>query len=467
MTNNPLQKFFYPETIAVVGASKNPGKAGYQVVNNLLHMGYKGKVYPVNPREETIQDVPCYKSILDIPGKLDLLIITVPARGVLSVLEQAIERGDVKSVIVVSAGFGETKTEEGAAMEKRLKELLKESGIRAFGPNCTGVINTELDLDTTIEPTVEKVRGGVSVFSQSGAMAGSILLMMEDQPMPVGFSKWAHVGNMCDIDMLDVLDYYGDDDSTNVICMYMEGFNKGRELIEKASKISKDKAILALKVGRNDLGAKAAFSHTGSIAGQDEVYDAAFRKCGITRVENLPDMIDTAKALSMQPLPKGNRVCILTEAGGPGSMAMDELGKFPQLQLAHISEEGKKKLKEVLPDMALVCEPDGYIDMSAAAMEKEHSAALQIVLDEPEVDAVVLITVPPTFLPPTDVSQELLAHDYNTDKTIMTCFLAGKWVKEARRQMEEAKWPTFDTSEQAVRAIAKMVDRVNYLKEES
>lgn len=466
MSFKELNTFFYPESIAVVGASTNPSKAGYQVVKNLTNIPYAGRVYPVNPKEDVIQGLKCYPSILDIEDKIDLLIITVPAKGVLPIIEQAVQRGDIKAVTVVSAGFSETKTEEGAMMERKLVELAKKSGMRVFGPNCTGVINTSVHLDTTIEPTVEQVQGGISIFSQSGAMAGAILLMLEEQPVPLGFSKWAHVGNMCDVNTLDVLDYYGQDDSTEVICLYMEGFDEGRALMEKAAHITHEKAVLVLKVGRNELGAKAAFSHTGSLAGKDEVYDAAFRKCGITRVENLFEMIDTAKAMSMLELPKGNRVCILTEAGGPGSMAMDELGKHPHMQLAHISEEGVKKLKSILPAMALVCEPDGYIDMTAAAMGDAHADALKVVLDEPEVDAVILISVPPTFLPPEDVSTALISKEYgpNKEKPVLTCFLAGKWVRGAHKMLEENGWPTFQTPEQAVRAIAKMTQRAIYLK---
>ena len=466
MSFQEINDFFYPDSIAVVGASTNPSKAGFQVVKNLTSIPYAGKVFPVNPKESTIAGLKCYSSILEIEEKIDLLIITVPAKSVLPVVEQAIERGDIKAITVVSAGFSETKTQEGAQMERKLVDLAKKANIRVFGPNCTGVINTAVHLDTTIEPTVEQVQGGISVFSQSGAMAGAILLMLEEQPIPLGFSKWAHVGNMCDVNTLDVLDYYGHDDSTKVVCLYMEGFDQGRALIEKAAQVTSEKAVLVLKVGRNELGAKAAFSHTGSLAGKDEVYDAAFRKCGISRVDNLFEMIDTAKAMSMLQLPKGNRICILTEAGGPGSMAMDELGKHSHMQLAHISEEGAKKLKSILPDMALVCEPDGYIDMTAAAMADAHADALKVVLDEPDVDAVILITVPPTFLPPEDVAMALIQKEYgpNGKKPVLTCFLAGKWVKEARKMLEIAGWPTFSTPEQAVRALLRMWQREMFLR---
>lgn len=348
-------------------------------------------------------------------------------------------------------------------MERALVEKTRRAGIRVFGPNCTGVIVPQTRIDTTIQSGVEMRDGSISVFSQSGAMAGAILMLMADQPAPLGFSKWAHVGNMCDVNTLDVLRYYGEDDATKVICLYLEGFDDGRALLDEAEKVTAKKPVLALKVGRNELGAKAAFSHTGSLAGRDEVYDAAFRKCGIMRMDNLHEMIDTAKTISMQPLPKGSRVCILTEAGGPGSMAMDELGKHKHLQLAHISEEGREKLRQVLPSMAMICEPDGYIDMSAVAMEKHHADALEIVLAEEGVDAVILITVPPNFLSPISLVDELLARKISTDKPILTCLLAGKNVRQARSVLESQGWPTYDLPEHAVRCMARMGERRNYL----
>lgn len=462
-----LHTFFNPTSIAVVGASSNPDKAGYQVIKNLQRGPYKGRVFPVNPRGGEILGLSCYTSLSVIPYPIDLVLITAPAPTVPGIFDDIVNRGDAKSVVVVAAGFSETKTESGKEMEDYIVNLARQNDIRIFGPNCTGVINTEQKMDTTIEPSVELKPGKISVFSQSGAVAGSILLMLEDQPVPVGFSKWAHVGNMSDVNVIDVLEYYGQDDSTEVICVYMEGFDDGRELIDLASKLAPTKHVVVLKVGRSDLGAKAAFSHTGALAGNDEIYEAAFRKSGIIRVEDLFDMVNTTKALVSQPLPKGNRVCILTEAGGPGSMAMDLLGACPELQLAHISEAGRKKLEAILPDIALICQPDGYIDMTAAAMAEAHAEALDIVLAEEEVDAVILITVPPTFLPPMDIAHALLDYPYTHEggKPVYTCFLAGKWVAEARALLEENGWPTFDIPEQAVRAFKHMENKASYLRQ--
>lgn len=467
MHKKDLDNFFYPEGIAVIGASKDPGKAGYQVLKNLTTIGYKGDVFPVNPNEKEIAGLTCYPSVKDIDGHIDLVMITIPARFVNGVMEEIVERGDAKAVVVVSAGFGETQTPEGEEMEEELIRIASDAGIRVFGPNCTGVINTEMGLDTTIEPTVEQVEGGISVFSQSGGMAGSILLLTEVQPSPLGFAKWAHVGNMSDVDALDVLEYYGNDDKTEVIVVYMEGFDEGRELMDLASEITVKKPIIILKVGRTELGSEAAFSHTGALAGSDKVYDAAFKKAGITRVDDLFEMIDTAKAMSLTKPIKGNKISIVTEAGGPGSMAMDELGNHPQVELASISEEGKKLLEEKMPDMSLICQPDGYMDITAAAMEDHHREALEIVLEEDDVDAAILISVPPTFLPPKDIAEEILQTIKDTDKPVLVCLMAGKWVEEARSYLEKEGVPTFDTPERAVRALVNMIDRYHFLEKKS
>lgn len=464
LSKHELDYFFYPDGIAVVGASKSPGKAGYQVLKNLTTLGFEGNVFPVNPKEDEINGLRCYSSLNDIKETVELVMITVPAKFVNGVVEEAVKRTDVKAIVVVSAGFSETKTEEGRMMEEALVRMTREAGIRVFGPNCTGVINTSNHLDTTIEPTVEQVQGGVSVFSQSGGMAGSILLFAEIQPRPLGFAKWAHVGNMCDVDALDVLRYYGTDDATKVVAMYMEGFAEGRKLMEVAGNITPEKPILILKVGRTELGSKAAFSHTGALAGSDAIYDAAFRKVGITRVDDLFELVDTAKAMSMVSLPSGNKICILTEAGGPGTMAMDEMGKYPQVQLPHISDEGQRKLKEAMPPMSLICQPDGYLDITAAAMESHHVEALKLVLEEEDVDAVVLISVPPTFLPPEDLARELIPVLKESKKPVLTCLMAGKWVAEAREMLEREGLPTFDTPERAMRAMVNMVDRRLYLE---
>ncbi|MDN5344053.1 MAG: hypothetical protein PWQ18_164 [Clostridia bacterium] len=464
MANKALAAFYYPEGIAVIGASRNPGKAGYQVVKNLTQGSYNGPVYPVNPAVGDVLGHKCYPSLGSIEGRVSLIIITTPADQVVDIFREAARRGDVRAAIVVSAGFSETKDPAKIAMEKEFLALAGQAGIRILGPNCTGVINTANGLDTTIEPTVAQTRGGISIYSQSGAMGGSILLFMEDQPVPLGFNKWTHSGNTCDLDVIDVLEYYGADPGTETILLYTEAINKGRQFMELARQIAPRKTILVLKVGRTELGVKAAYSHTGALAGSNQVYEAAFRKCGVLRMLNLEEMVDTAKALAMQPLPRGNRICILTEAGGPGTIAMDELGTSPLVTLAEISPAGQQRLHGVVPPISIVCQPQGYIDITAAAMEEHHARALQCVLEEDGVDGVILLSVPPTYLKPESLAGAIIEAVRGYNKPVLTCLLAGQWVREARRMLEAAGLPTYATPDRAARAMINMVQRQEYLR---
>ncbi len=458
-----LDYYFYPESLAVIGASTNPYKAGYQIVKNMLDYGFAGKVYPVNPKETEVLGLPCYPTLNDIPGNLDLIVIAVPSPNVKSVMKEAALRGGIKAAIVVAAGFAETKVPELVEQEKEIVAIAHQAGIRVFGPNCVGIQNTRNNLDTTIEPPVVKTQGDISVITQSGAMGGITLLFMEEQPTPLGFAKWAHVGNMSDVDILEILEYYGEDQDTQVVGMYMEGIRDGQRFLDIASKVTKEKPVIILKVGRSEIGSRAAASHTGALAGSDKIYDAAFAKCGVTRVDHIEELVDVAKGFSMQPLPYGNRVCILTEAGGPGIVAVDQLGFAKNAQLACISAEGREKLEACLPSMASICHPDGYIDITAAAMSEHHVDALKIVLDEPEVDSVILITVPPTFLPPVELAQSLLPTLRAAKKPVFVCFLAGKWCDEANTLLEVNGIPTFKMPGQAVRVVDKMIERKKYL----
>lgn len=459
-----LDCFFYPESIALIGASANPAKAGYQVLNNLTTLGYPGRVYPVNPARRFIDKLPCYASIAEFPESPELAVIAVQAANVLPAVQELAERGGTRGLVVISAGFAETQKPENVALQEELVRVARAAGMRIFGPNCTGVINTANYLDTTIEPVVRRVPGKIGAFSQSGAVGGALLLMLENQPEPVGFSKWAHVGNMSDVDCLDVLEYYGHDEATEVILLYLEGLADGRRFMALAKEITPRKPVVVLKVGRNEYGSRAAFSHTGALAGVDRIYDAAFRQCGVIRVNDLEEWIDTAKVLALQPVPAGNRICVLTEAGGPGTMAMDELGRCPAVRLAHISGEGVDYLQKVLPSMAMVCKPDGYIDITAAAMEEHHVQSLARVLAEPEVDGVVFITVPPTFLSPQSLARAVLPVIKESPKPVAVCFLAGRWVGEARSMLEREGIPTFETPDRAVRALVRLAERAQYLE---
>lgn len=462
-----LDYFFYPKSIAIVGASNNPAKAGYQIANNMNRLGFIGKVYYVNPKEDEIFGQKSYDTILDIPEPVDLVEIIIPSKGVVEIFKQAKERKDVKAVIVLASGFSETRILENIAMEKEMLEIAARAGIRVFGPNCVGVMNTENNLDTTFAPNITQSSGGMSIISQSGSIGSAILMFAGDQPVPIGFAKWGHVGNMSDVNTEELLRYYKHDDSTRVIAMYMEGMTDARTFFETAKEITPDKPIIVLKVGRSEIGSVAAASHTGSLAGSDKIFDGVFKQTGVIRVDTVEELVNTSKAFSqLKLLPKGNRVAILTEAGGPGVISMDEIGIHSNVQMAKFTEETENKLRDVLPNMALISEPDGYVDMTAAADGPQHAKALEILLEDEGVDMVLLFSVPPTFLPPIAIADEVrkvIPLAKKLGKPIFANFLAGNWVKEAHQELEKMGVPTFEMPQHAAKALVNVVKYKQYL----
>lgn len=463
-----LNNFYYPKSIAIIGASNNPSKAGYQVANNMMRLGFQGNVYFVNPKEDMIFGKKAYDSLLDIKEEVDLIEIIIPAKGVLEVFKQAEQRGDVKAAIIMASGFSETGIPENIELEKEMLTIAKRAGIRVFGPNCVGVMNTENNLDTTFAPNITQRDGSMSVISQSGSIGSTLLMYTCDQPVPMGFSKWGHVGNMSDVTTDELLRYFSEDEKTKVIIMYMEGMKDARSFFNTAKEVTPVKPLVVLKVGRSEIGSVAAASHTGSLAGSDKIFDGAFKQTGVIRAETVEELIDTAKAFTMVDEIKGNRVAILTEAGGPGVIAMDEIGLHDDVKMAKFSKDTEDKLREVLPAMALISHPDGYVDMTAAADGPQHAEALEILLRDEGVDAVLLLSVPPTFLTPTEIadyvnSKMALAKEYK--KPVFACFLAGNWVKDAHIMMEKSGIPTFEMPQRAAKALVNLIKYNKYIKE--
>ncbi len=459
-----LDYFFYADSVAIVGATDNPGKAGNQIVKNLVEGGYQGQIYPVHPTNKEICGLTCYPDLLSIAGSIELIVIVISDFGVPEVMRQAAKRGDIKGAVIIAAGFSETKIPERIALEEEVLALAREAGIRVFGPNCVGVINTKNNVDTTFVSHINKEFREFSFISQSGATGASIIKFASDQPVPFGFNKWAHVGNMSDVDILEILAYYEKDPDTKAIGMYMEGVENATEFLQVAKRVTKNKPLLILKVGRSEMGSQAAASHTGSLAGADRIYEGAFKQVGINRVSTIDELLDAAKAFSMQPIPKGKKICVLTEAGGPGIICMDELGLSENVEMAELSEGCVKKLQEILPPMAIVNRPQGYIDMSAAALEKAHAEALELVLAEEGVDGVILISVPPTFLDSTKLAKEVVKVTAKHNKPVLTCLMAGDWVKDARVLLETKAMPTFDLPQRAARAMINLVKRNDFLQ---
>ncbi len=460
-----LRSFFYPSSIAVVGASGDKSKAGYRVLSNTQRLGYTGRVYPVNPKERKLLGLRCFSSLTEVPGQVELMVVTVPAEAVPGVFKQARVRGDIKAAVILAAGFSETGDPERVRLEREVSAIARQAGIRVMGPNCVGVMNTGAHLDTTLEPNIRQIPGGMSVLSQSGSVGAATLLFASNQPVPIGFSKLAHVGNMSDVDLLELLDYYREDGDTKVIAVYMEGISNARRFVELAGKVTAEKPVIVLKVGRTQSGSAASISHTGALAGVDAVYEGAFAQWGIIRVDNIRELLDTAKAFSMQPLPRGDRICVLTEAGGTGIIATDELSALGHGKLANLSDRTVTALRDILPPMAVINRPAGYVDMTAAAMERHHAKALEVVMADPAVDAILLLSVPPNFLDPNELGRQLAEVAKASGKPVLTCLLAGGWVQGARQCLEQAGLPTFDMPNEAARAMSNMVKRYKLLRD--
>ena len=461
-----FEHIFYAKSIAVVGASNNPSKAAHQIIKTMLKGRYQGTIFPVHPKEKKVLGLKCYQSISEIEEKLDLLVIGVPAKEVYGIIMEASIRGDVKGAVIISAGFSETGIPELVKLEKEIVEIAKKAGIRIFGPNCIGIINSDINLSTSFAPVLKVANGNLGFITQSGSFGGSLLMLAEESPKPLGFNKWAHVGNMSDVSNVELLEYFGNDPKITSIGMYLEGLTHGKNLVKIAKKITQHKAIFLLKVGKTEFSSRATFSHTGIIAGSDKIYDAAFKQSGIIRVQNMEELIDSLKASSMLPKPKGKKICVLTEAGGPGIISIDEITKDNYLQLAPITDNTITRLKNLLPPMATICKPNGYIDITAAALEKEHADSLRLVLEDPYVDSVILISLPPTFLPAINVAKSVanVINDY--DKTVAVCFMKGESMLKSRKFLEYNNIPTFDTPRRATRALINLTKASSHIKPE-
>ena len=387
---SPLNAFFKPKSVAIVGASSDPKKVGNTALKNLMSMGYQGKIFPINPRQDSILGFRCYKSVLDIPEPVELCVLLVSADLTMQVADELVQRklrsDDVTAAVCMTAGFGELNTSEGKQREQDLVRTLRSASIRLIGPNCVGMIDAYSGFNTNFDISAYP-KGGVSILTQSGAFANSFLFWAERLRL-VGISKFASIGNMADVSMSDLLSYLKDDDSTRVIAIYMEGFPNPREFFEVAREVSAVKPIVAFKSGKSDIGSTAALSHTGSVAGSDALYDGAFKQAGIIRAE-YAEFYDTVRAFSKQPVPKGNRVSILTHMGGPGTICMDELSATHELQLAKLSPETETALKSICAPMANIGHPDGYVDLTAAHYENLHNQVLQILFQDENVDMVL------------------------------------------------------------------------------
>jgi acetyl coenzyme A synthetase (ADP forming)-like protein len=395
-----LQSVFAPKSIAVIGASRDPASVGGALFRNLLRWGFTGTVYPINPAAVSVAGVKAYGAVNELPETPDLVYIALPAASVLDVARQCAAAG-VRSLCVLSAGFAETGA-EGRTAQNELLSICRASGMRLVGPNCMGVVNTGAGTRMlgTFAP-VEPPAGNVAMSSQSGALG--LALMAQAGKMGLGVSSFISTGNKADVSGNDLLQYWESDDSTGVILLYLESFGNPRRFARIARRVSRAKPIVAVKSGRTTAGARAASSHTAALAGSDQAADALFTQTGIIRVDTLADFFSVARLLSSQPIPKGKRVCILTNGGGPGIIAVDA-AIAAGLEVTPLSEETQTRLRAVLPAAASVTNP---IDIIAGSGPKEYQACLEILCDDPGIDALLVIFIPPLATPTREVAQVL------------------------------------------------------------
>jgi acetyltransferase len=458
--DNGIEYILSPKSIAVVGASNRPGSLGLAVFRNLLDASYQGILYPVNPKAGSIQGVKAYKTISDIPDEVEMAVLIVPAEHVESIVGEAGRKG-VKGCIVITAGFKEIGG-HGVELEKRVKAIAKEHGIRLLGPNCLGVANTNKDVRMNASfASIMPQPGNIAFISQSGAMCVAVLDYAAGRNM--GFSKFISIGNKADINEVDLLRYLKDDQDTKVIIMYLEDITDGHAFIDVARVITlkAEKPIFALKVGRSPEGARAAASHTGSMAGSDSAYDAIFMQGGIQRVEGVRELFNYALAFSTQPLPKGNRVAIVTNSGGPGIMATDTLVR-PGIVLADLSEETKKRLKEKLPPTASVNNP---VDVIGDADAKRYEAAIRYTLEDENVDGAIVILTPAATAEILETAQIVPRVARDIKKPILCSFMGLVDVSEGIEYLSQNNIPNFVFPEEASRTMVAMIQYAENIRQ--
>ncbi|MCR4368489.1 MAG: CoA-binding protein [archaeon] len=451
-----IEPFFSPKSIAVIGASNTKGKVGYTIFANMKKAETKN-VYPVNPKYGNVQGKKAYASVSAIRKKIDLAIIALPPQIVPDSLEECM-KNSVKAVIIVSAGFSEVGEE---TLTKKISALIKKyPKTRVMGPNCVGVMNIRSKIDTTFfERSRMEIpkKGTLSFISQSGALGSMILDWVATQQF--GVNKFASYGNAMDIDEADLLEYFGEDPKTKVITVYLEGARDGRKFFNIAKKVSKTTPIIVLKGGKSDETRKAASSHTGSLAGSSDVYNAVFRQSGIIQADDLLDLFNIAKLLEKEPLPKGNRVLVITNGGGFGIVAADQIISHG-LKLAKLSKKSEDELKAALPRASI----GNPIDLLGDADIESYKKAIGAAQKDKNVDIIMVLVL---FNLPTIEAKKIMSLKKaraSAAKPTVVCAIGSDYTKKYMKKIEKAGFTTFNYPSVAAKALKEMVSYAAYLK---
>jgi acetyltransferase len=451
-----LEAFFSPRSVSVIGASRAPQKIGYILLDNLQRGRYRGNVYPVNPHAERILSLRTYPDVSLLPETPDLALITVPRAAVADVLEACGRRG-IHAAVIITAGFRETGS-EGAQMEQELLTIARQHKVRLVGPNSVGIINTAIGMNATFAETVP-VQYEVGMLSQSGAVATAILDWAKS--IGLGFSKFVSLGNMVDLTDVDFLEVLGADPETKIIVGYLEGITDGRRLLETAKRITPTKPVILVKVGVTEAGARAAVSHTGSLATRDVVVDAAFRQAGIIRAMTMAELFDCTLCFAYAPLPRGPRVAVVTNAGGPAVMAADAIERLG-LSVTSLSPGTVSAVAERLPEAAATGNP---IDLLGDAGSDRYQAVLELVLEDAATDSLVVMLTPQRLTEPERTARVISYLAREHDKPILAVFMGGDAVARSRVMLDEAHVPVYAYPERAIRALSALTRYALYRKE--
>jgi acetyltransferase len=444
-----LDKIFEPRSVAVIGASEREGSIGYALMRNLIQAGYDGRLVPVNPRYSTIHGLEAYPSVAEVDHRVDLAVIAVHISTVPNIVKECVEAG-VSGAIIISAGGRETG-EDGRQLEDSIKKEAEKGGLRVIGPNCLGVICPGRLLNASFAAHTPS-RGKLAFISQSGAICTAILdLSLRER---IGFSHFVSIGSMLDVDFGDLIDYLGNDYEVKSILLYIESLTNFRKFMSAARAVSRIKPIVVLKAGRSAAGARAASSHTGAMAGEDAVYDAAFRRAGIVRVNTIGELFDCAELMAKQPRPAGHRLAIITNAGGPGVMAADALAQYG-LEPAPLQSDTVKQLDQVLPSWWSRANP---VDVLGDASPQRYATTVQICLKAKEFDGALVILAPQAMTDPTGVAERLTEILKGRSQPVFTAWMGGVDVSRGRGILNQAGVPTYDTPEQAIRAFMYMYE---------
>ena len=444
-----LEFVFNPKSVAIIGASDKPGKIGFILVNNLLKDGYRGKIFPVNPKHETLLGLKCYPSIKDIKEEVDLAVIAIPAKFVPGVVKDCGEAG-VKAVVVISAGFKEVG-HEGAKLEKELVDTAKNYGIKLVGPNCLGVINTALNLNATFAEKMPPP-GRVSFFSQSGALGVALIDWSIENKF--GFGKFVSLGNKADLNETDFLEYFGEDPDTDIILGYIEDVKDGRRFLEVAQKVARRKPVIIIKSGSTEAGARAASSHTGALAGSDRAFTAAFKKAGIIRAYGIKELFELAEIFKSGKLPQGNRLLVVTNAGGPGIIAADAADKLG-IKLDPMSRESIEALVKKLPPSASLYNP---VDVIGDATSERYKVVLEQAIKDEIVQGICVILTPQAMTDVENIAKVIIETNERTDKPIFASFIGGEGVKGGVKLLKEKSIPCYEDPLIAITAYKKLID---------